>query len=287
MRRRIRSWPTLNVGMVRIPLLVLLIVAAGCRSVRPPEPATGPHFTLLTYNVNWGGPRADLAVEIIRRETPDIICLQETNPEWEKYLRATLAREDRYMSFRDSVGRAGGGLGFLSKVPASEVAYVPSQTGWFDGWIMSFQTTVGKVQVLNVHLRPPVSDRGSWVSGYLSTDDDREREIEQFYVHCRKGLPVIVAGDFNDGERSGVLRWLQAQGMRNALPQFDYRPPTWQWRVSAITLQRRMDHIVYGPDLHCYEARVVRAGASDHYPVLGVFGTRTSAERTPAKSGLE
>jgi endonuclease/exonuclease/phosphatase (EEP) superfamily protein YafD len=173
----------------------------------------------MTYNVNWGGACADLAVAIIRAEQPDIVCLQETNAEWEKYLRGALAREYRYISFRESAGRAGGGLGFLSKVPAAEVAYVPSDTGWFDGWIMGFQTGVGKVQVLNVHLRPPVSDRGSWVSGYLTTGDDREREIKQFYAR-----------------------------------------------------QRRMDHIVYGSGLHCYQARVVKGGASDHYPVVGVFG---------------
>jgi endonuclease/exonuclease/phosphatase (EEP) superfamily protein YafD len=276
--------------MMRILLLVVLVVGAGCHSVRPPEPATGPHFTLMTYNVNWGGAGAEQAVEIIRAERPDIVCLQETNPAWQKYLRAALAREYRHMSFRDSADRAGGGLGFLSRVPASEVAYVPSKTGWFDGWIMSFQTAAGQVQVLNVHLRPPVSDRGSWVSGYLSTGDDREREMEEFYGHRRKDLALIVTGDFNDGEGSGVLRWLRTQGMRNALPQFDSRTPTWQWRMSAITLSRRMDHIVYGSGLHCYQARVVKGGASDHYPVVGVFGARTitgvSSMRT-AKSVLE
>jgi endonuclease/exonuclease/phosphatase family metal-dependent hydrolase len=164
---------------------------------------------------------------------------------------------------------------------------VPSYSGWFDGWIMSFQTTVGNVQVLNVHLRPPVSDRGSWVSGYLSTGDDREREIKQFYARRQNGVPMIVAGDFNDGEGSGVLRWLQGQGMRNALPQFDSDTPTWEWRVSGITLRRRMDHIVYATDLHCYQARVVKGGASDHYPVIGLFGMRTNGALRAANSVLE
>ena len=31
------------------------------------------------------------------------------------------------------------------------------------------QTAVGRVQVLNVHLRPPLSNGGSVVSGYFST----------------------------------------------------------------------------------------------------------------------
>jgi endonuclease/exonuclease/phosphatase (EEP) superfamily protein YafD len=259
-----------------------LILATGCRSLRPPEIAGAPHFRLMTYNVNWGGPSPQLAVELIRREKPDIVCLQETTSEWEKYLRATLAPDYPHMSFRSSAGRAGGGLGFLSKAPPTEIAYVPSDTGWFDGWIMAFSTDAGPVQVLNVHLRPPVSDRGSFgVSGYLFTDDDRQGEIKRFYAARRTDMPIIVAGDFNDSETSGVLRWLKSNGLQNALPEFDRSTPTWQWQTSLITLRRRMDHIVYPSELYCYEARVIRGGASDHYPVMGAFGRRTQARLGP------
>jgi endonuclease/exonuclease/phosphatase (EEP) superfamily protein YafD len=146
---------------------------------------------------------------------------------------------------------------------------------------MSFSTDAGPVQVLNVHLKPPVSDRGSFgVSGYLFTDDDRQREIQRFYAAGRTDVPMIVAGDFNDGEGSGVLRRLKGKGMQNALPEFDRRTPTWEWQTSMIKLHRRMDHIVYAPELYCYEARVVRAGESDHFPVVGVFGRRDEARIT-------
>jgi endonuclease/exonuclease/phosphatase (EEP) superfamily protein YafD len=262
-------------------LLGFLVVLTGCRSVRPPETARGAHFRLMTYNVNWGGPSPMSAVDVIRREKPDIVCLQETTAEWEKLLRAALSRDYQHITFRSSKGRAGGGLGFLSKTPPTESAYIPSDTGWFDGWIMSFSTDAGPVQVLNVHLRPPVSDQGSFgVSGYLFTDDDRQREIKRFYAAGRTDVPMIVAGDFNDGQGSGVLRWLKSKGMQNALPEFDRRTPTWEWQTSMIKLHRRMDHIVYAPELYCYEARVVRAGESDHFPVVGVFGRRDEARIT-------
>ena len=123
------------------------------------------------------------------------------------------------MSFRSSEGRAGGGLGFLSRTQFSEVAYIPSDTGWFDGWVMQFSTAAGPIQMLNVHLRPPVSDSGSWASGYLSTRDDRVREMERFWTQRREGVPTLVAGDFNDGENSQVLQWLKERGMVNALPR--------------------------------------------------------------------
>jgi endonuclease/exonuclease/phosphatase family metal-dependent hydrolase len=233
--------------------------------------ASGPHFTVLTYNINWGGPRPDLAADAIRKSGADIVCLQETTPEWAQYLRQSLGDEYSFAAFRDSRLRSGGGLGFLSKLPAREVAYIPSATGWFDGWIMSFETAKGPVQVLNVHLHPPVSERGSWVSGYLTTRDDRLAEIKRFFAKRAPQQPTLVMGDFNDGEKSRAVEWLERNNMVNALSEFDSYTKTWEWHTSVVTLKRRMDHILYSPALHCCSAQVLREGASDHFPVEAVF----------------
>jgi endonuclease/exonuclease/phosphatase (EEP) superfamily protein YafD len=249
----------------------IISFANGCHTVRPAETPTGPRFTLLTYNVNWGGPRPELAVDVIRKSGADIVCLQETTLEWEQYLRQALGHEYSVVEFRQSQTRVGGGLAFLSKLPAREVAYVPSETGWFDGWIMAFDTASGPVQVLNVHLHPPVSEKGSWVSGYLTTRGDRLHEMERFFARRNSQQPMLVAGDFNDGEKSRVVEWLEKKQMANALPQFDRHTPTWEWKTSVVTLHRRMDHILYSPELHCCSAQVLHAGASDHFPVEAVF----------------
>lgn len=264
----------MGINFIHRPILLLAALATmlvGCQSTRRPEIPAGHHVRVLTYNVNWGAPRADLAVDLIRKSGAEIVCLQETTPDWEQYLRRVLAGEYQFMEFRNSAGRMGGGLAFLSKLPADEVAYVPSLTGWFDGWIVAFDTAIGPVQVLNVHLRPPISDRGSWVSGYVTTRDDRVQEMQRFYARLNPHWPTLVAGDFNDGEDSLVLRWLAEQGMSNALPEFDRNSPTWEWRYRGVTLSRRMDHIVYSSNLRCHAAEVIRAGASDHFPVQAVF----------------
>ena len=251
---------------------VLAFAVAGCKTaVRHSEIPSGPNFRILTFNVNWGGPRPDLAAQTIRQSGAEIVCLQETTPDWELFLRQSLAADYPFMVFKHSATRMGGGLAFLSKIPGRDVAYIPSDTGWFDGWIMKFEAAGMPVQLLNVHLRPPVSDSGSWVSGYLSTGDDRLREMKRFYAQREPDLPMIVAGDFNDTPSSPVVDWLKDQGLSNALPQFDTSPPTWEWRTSFVTLRRRMDHVIYSPELHCCAARVIRAGASDHFPVEAVF----------------
>jgi endonuclease/exonuclease/phosphatase family metal-dependent hydrolase len=254
-----------------IGLTLLAGLLCGCRATRNAHLPAGPHLHVLTYNVNWGGLRPDSAVAIIQRSGADIVCLQETNPQWEQYLRQALEAEYPFAEFRDSETRMGGGLGFMAKVPARQVAYVPSETGWFDGWIMKFETSIGPVQALNVHLRPPVSDRGSWVSGYFTTGDDRQREMERFYRMRAPQVPTLVMGDFNDTENSPVIRWLEARGLTNALPQFDHYSPTWKWQTSVVTLKRRMDHILYSSELDCSAARVIAADASDHLPVEAIL----------------
>jgi vancomycin resistance protein VanJ len=254
--------------MNRICLFLLLLgLGCGCRTTRTATTPTSPHIKVLTYNVNYAGARPDLAAEIIIRSGAEIVCLQETTPQWAQYLRWALGHEYRFMQFRDSKHRMGGGLGFLAKVPVREVAYIPSETTWFDGWIMKFETAIGPMQVINVHLRPPISDSGSWVSGYFTTDDDRRLEMEKFYQAREPQTPILVLGDFNDGENSAVVRWLEGKGLINALPQFNRYSPTWQWQTSVVTLKRRMDHILYSPQFDCAAARVNPAGASDHFPV--------------------
>ena len=109
------------------------------------------------------------------------------------------------------------------------------------------------------------------MSGYFSTDDDRQREMERFFANREPGTPTVALGDFNDGEDSGVIRRLEARGMINALPQFDRYAATWKWRTSTVTLRRRLDHILYSPELYCRSARVIPAGASDHFPVEAVL----------------
>lgn len=260
--------------MNRFFLLVLtLALATGCRSIRRPETPAGPHFRVLTYNLNWGGTRPDLAAKAISDSAADIVCLQETTPEWEQVLRRTLSKDYSFVEFRHSGTRYGGGLAFLSKLQGTEVAFVPSQTGWFDGWIMNFETALGPVQVLNVHLRPPISDSGSWVSGYFSTRDDQVRELELFYGKRARSLPMLVAGDFNASQTSPVVKWLQMIGLSSALPRFDASTPTWRWKYGVVSLRRRIDHILFSPELHCSFARVIREGASDHFPVEAVFAS--------------
>ncbi|NQT88378.1 endonuclease/exonuclease/phosphatase family protein [bacterium] len=257
-------------------VLALCALVTGCARTRKPQSPTGPHISVLTFNVNYGGPRPDLAAKAILDADAGVVALQETTSSWQEYLTPRLRSRYPHIAFRHGPGA--GGMAFLSKWPLVEKGYGRPEAGWFPGWIVEAQTPIGPVQFLNVHLRPAVSDKGSvGVGPYLSTKKVRLSEVQSLHRQLAKDTPTIVLGDFNEGDSGSAVEWLVGQGFIDALREFDRRAKTWRWRTRYVTLRGRLDHILYSTGIHCLSARVMGAGESDHLPVLAVF----ESPRTP------
>ncbi|HUW31856.1 MAG TPA: endonuclease/exonuclease/phosphatase family protein [Planctomycetota bacterium] len=269
--------------MRRFALLLATVAFAatvcGCQIARRPEVPTGPSIRIMTWNVHWAMPQPDLAVEVIKASNADIVCLQETTLEWEIYLRRRLADFYPVLEFRHDEKRLGGGLAILSRLPAIDVAYVASDTGWYDGWVMAFATPVGAVQVNNVHLQPAENELGRFTAAsYLAARNSHPHEIERNYRYLLPSLPALVIGDFNEDDDGSAVEWLEAKGMTNALPEFDRHSPTWRWLVGPFVIHHRLDHVVYA-GLYCFGAQVLNAGGSDHLPVIADFGRPRARRR--------
>ena len=247
-------------------LLLIVVLTSGCASNRKAQIPTGPHLKIATWNVNFGGSQKKRAAQIIRKMDADIVCLQETNARWQSSLVAELKDLYPHMLFHNS--RAAGGQAVLSKIPIVEKDWFVAGKGWFPVWILEAETTIGTLQIGSVHLRPPVSDTGSWVKGYFTTDSIRKGEITALKARMNSKLPSIIVGDFNESDSGDAVRYLEGQGMHNALPQFDRKGKTWRWYLGPIKLSNRLDHILYDSRLDVSACGVVRAGGSDHFPIL-------------------
>ncbi len=260
-------------------LLLLSAAAWGCRPpLREPEEPRGAHFTVLTYNVNYGGYRADLSAEALLRSGADIVCLQETSPAWRSFLEPRLAGRYPHRLFRHAP--AAGSMAAFSRWPLEEVAWHRPEAGWFHGWRLKASTPAGPVQILSVHLRPQVSDEGRVGLGVSRrTAAVRLAEIRELEARLDPSLPRLVLGDFNEEEGGAALRHLAGRGYADALGEFDRRSQTWRWQAGIIRLSRRFDHIMYSPELHSCRAAVVKAGASDHFPVVAVFDRPPEPQR--------
>jgi endonuclease/exonuclease/phosphatase (EEP) superfamily protein YafD len=264
-------------------MVCCLLLITGCFS-RPTrvaaaiDPAT-PRVSVMTFNVNFGlaGDSATLAA--VAQQDADVVFLQETTPQWEQALRSRYAADYPHVAFQHTDAGAGG-LGVMSKLPIERIDYPPAKN-WFPAARVVLDSPVGRLQVLNVHLRPPISDRGGAVSGYVVTPPVREQEISTFAASLDKRLPTLIVGDFNENERGRALRWLNANGYRSALPEFAPAAQTWRWRTSYVALNGRYDHLCYDARLTPLRVDVRMTGRSDHLPVVGVFALATPPRGSP------
>jgi endonuclease/exonuclease/phosphatase family metal-dependent hydrolase len=250
----------------------LSVLAAGCP--RLPEPnfsPTEPNITIVTYNVNYGFVHPKNVIDFLIAADADIVFLQETHIYWEAALEEALAGAYPYAAFEDWDGA--GGIAILSKHSLENIKFVKPTAGWFPALRADAQTPIGTIQLLNVHLKPPVSDSGSVsVSAYYEAPEIHLQEISDFLTTTDPNKPLIVAGDFNENEKNRAIRWLLDQGFTDALSTYDKRSKTWIWRTSGgLTLTNRYDHIIVNDHLHCAGAAVIPVKASDHMPVLAVI----------------
>lgn len=224
---------------------------------------------MVTYNVNFGLAGDDAALRLIEDADADAVFLQETTPGWEAAIRRTLSQQYPHMAFVTSGGA--GGMAVLSKSPFEVRRQIASPEGWFPAMIVVLDTAIGSVQVLAVHLHPPVSDSGSFVTGYLTTGQARAREMRTFVAALDPTLATLVVGDFNEDARGGTGDVLAERGMTDMLREFDSYQETWKWRTSVGTLRQTLDHVYCDRRVEAIDVRVVEGGESDHWPVVGWF----------------
>jgi endonuclease/exonuclease/phosphatase (EEP) superfamily protein YafD len=257
--------------LARLAGLAAALLLAGCaRPLPAPERVQGPSLRVMTYNVNFGIAGDEATIAAIAGGGAELVFLQETTPSWEASLRRALGRRYPHQAYRHSGGA--GGLAILSRHRFREAAYLAAPGDWFPAWRVIVESPLGPLQVLQLHLRPPVSDSGSWVSGYFTTGGYRRGEIAHFARDLRRDLPTLVVGDFNEAAGGKAVRFLEEQhGLRDALERFSPGATTWHWRTSIGRIRLQLDHILHDARLRPLDARVLRVGRSDHYPVVALF----------------
>ncbi|MEZ4219923.1 MAG: endonuclease/exonuclease/phosphatase family protein [Polyangiaceae bacterium] len=263
-RRRLLLW-------VGVAIFAAAFGHVGCaENVREPRtPAPGQaSVKILTYNVNYGLAGDDATLQAILEPDADVVLLQETTSAWESAVRPR-ATAYSHVQFREGPGA--GGMGVLSKYPLREQEWIePPEGGWFPAWRMVVQSPIGDLQVLSVHLRPQLSERGSVVSGYFTTPPVREAEIAKYFQALDPSLPTLIAGDFNEGRQGLALAHLQRRGFRSRLSEFEKDADTWRWQTSVGTVESELDHVVTDDRLDVLDVRVLSRGNSDHLPLVAI-----------------
>ncbi|MBX3271202.1 MAG: endonuclease/exonuclease/phosphatase family protein [Sandaracinaceae bacterium] len=215
---------------------------------------------VLTYNVNFERPD-DATVAAIEEADADLVFLEETHERWEASIRARLGARYPHVTFRHAP--AEGGLAILSRYPFAEVRHGLAEGGAFPSWRVTVATPLGALDVLLVHLHPPLDEDGRLVTGYFTTSERRLRELR---AHLGARAPDLVLGDFNEGE-GPALEHLAALGLRDAQRAWPPVEDTWSWDVGATELVGCPDHVFVGPALAITAVQVMPRGGSDHRPL--------------------
>jgi endonuclease/exonuclease/phosphatase (EEP) superfamily protein YafD len=235
----------------------------------------GAELLVMSYNLNFGVAGDEGTIALIRAGGADLVFLQETNEPWERAIRARLADMYPHIAFRHASRRAGG-LGFLSRYPLDLEQHAESPIGWFPAWRAVLDGPLGRVQLLNLHLRPPGRDGGSYLRGYMTSQGPRLEEARAHAALLDPALPAIIAGDFNEDAHGRSVRFLAERGFASALPRFQQAAPTWRWETPMGVVRWQLDHILTDEALEARAAWVMDGGASDHLPVLARVARRAA-----------
>jgi endonuclease/exonuclease/phosphatase family metal-dependent hydrolase len=255
-----------------IRILLVFLFLCGCAATQKPDfTPKQAHLKIVTYNVNWGFLHPDKVARYLAVENADVVCLQETHRYWKESLSAKLLKRYPYGKFREW-GKAGG-IAIISKYELYDANLIEPNDNWFPAFYAWVDTPIGKIQILNVHLKPPLSEEGKVSAGaYLKTGDEHLMELDWFLGRTDPNQPMIILGDFNGNEKDKAIRRLIETGWTDALSRYDKKTNTWVWKTSAgLEIKNRYDHILYNGFLDCTAARVTNIEASDHFPVTAVI----------------
>jgi endonuclease/exonuclease/phosphatase family metal-dependent hydrolase len=274
--------------MRTFPLFILAALLAGCtpRTV-PPAPtgssATAPEtfdgtLRVLSYNIHHAGPPSkpgvidmEAVARVIRTEDPYLVALQEVDVYTTRSGKTLHQAEElgrltgMHAYFAKAIDFGGGeyGLALLSKYPLEDVQRVAlptvEGTGGEPRILLSGVATLPggkKIRFAGTHLDAQASDtnRGPQMSRIME-------------VLGGDPLPVILAGDFNDGPSSRVIGTLDSRFRRTCTRAC---PPTFP----VVTPKETIDYIAYKPAaaFAVQEHAVVDEHyASDHLPLRAVL----------------
>lgn len=266
--------------------LVAVILLSGC-GLYPTKYQTldtkdPNHLRVASYNINWREGawtvhHPENNINTIKISNADIVLLQETTEFWEKAIAKQLGSRYAYHAYEHY--HSSGGLGVLSKYPITKKQTILASHGWFPAYLLTIKTPQGPVQLLNLHMIPPLTENnriGFMLYTVYVNPLTRKQDLKTFLSYLNPQIPTIIAGDFNEGDNGPSVQLVRKKGYEDAIWPLPYEVVTWHWPVGPFTFTARYDRLFYSNDLRLDKIAVLYTGDSDHFPVIVDFGLTAS-----------
>ena len=253
---------------------------------------------IMSYNVcQYGGnykyeQAFDTIYSYLKREDPDIVCLQEDVDTWRRFV---FQRSQKTYPYNDTIvfqrtSTSMNGVGIHSKYPIlrrERIDYPSRANGSMAYYLLVNGDTI---LVINNHLESThltKEDRNRYtemVSGKMKRDTVKEesllllgklgqaaatRAVEadavHQYIEAHRQYPIIVCGDFNDNPISYSRRTI-AKGLKDCFAETG-RGLGLSYNRKGICF--RIDHILCSDHFTPYNCQIDdKIDASDHYPIF-------------------
>lgn len=240
------------------------------------------NFRAATFNINWGNIDLPEIERVIKAANADIVCLQETTPVAERFLRRKLLSTYSHMYFKGFRGKfAAERFGFLSKTPLNAIQYEPPSKGLFGTYFATVTHHNRDIRIVNVHLNPFLIPKGSGFRqafhAISKVEDIHKREIAAICAKFDPSQPTLVCGDFNSLSMLSAPTHLKSLGLTDSFESVTRTAdsnPTWQWPVGRTHLRFRIDYVFHSNHFKTKASKILKTKASDHFLVMSELKLR-------------
>jgi vancomycin resistance protein VanJ len=227
-------------------------------------PSNGFSLKIMSYNLH-GIKKINGIMEVIRKEKPDILLIQEYSPALVS--RSFHGLDNLYPELYVDKTSKYFGQAIFSRYPLKQVS-AELDKGRIQKILI--ETPAGQIAIWNVHPIPP----------YLIPPEQYDAQMSSLVADIAKTKgPLIVAGDFNATDQSETYRminnylkdsyWEAGWGFG-----FSYPAPPYTFMDSGIQIGPlwRIDHIFHSQDFIAISAHTLsKSGGSDHFPIVAEF----------------
>jgi len=229
-----------------------------------PEHDDLTQLKVMSYNVWRENKNMSAAAEVIRKEQPDILLLQELQLARVENLFGALVDlypdSKLHFAYHKKMLQA-----VISRYPLTQMDALPEKG---QAQKVLIETPHGPITVFNIH----PSKRKNWLQ--------RHRQISALLAEDIATIvgPIILGGDFNTTDQTQTY-WLVTQFLHNAHWEagcgfgFTYPASKKIFKLGVpIPPLVRIDHIFYSNSFVPKRARTLKeSGGSDHLPVVAEF----------------
>jgi endonuclease/exonuclease/phosphatase (EEP) superfamily protein YafD len=245
-----------------------LALAAGCAAAqigallpftptaaRAAAAAHAPAVRVLLANVYTGNRAYGEVADLIARENPDVVVLQETSQSWLDGLAETrLGFPNRIEEARpDNFG-----IAVWSRLRTANARIVRFGRAGVPSVICDLERDGNTLVLIATHPLPPAGGERS------ALRNDGLFQLARFAAS--EAAPVLVVGDLNCSPWSPHFRALLRDGRLRDSAVGRWPQATWPACLGPCGIP--LDHVLHGTGLHVLDRRVLPRIGSDHLPLV-------------------